>query len=201
MRARRPLTRDPGRPSRASRWLLLSGGLGGALGVGLCCVQREPEETAVVAPAAPSAGDEVTAPTVPEPIAAPSEEDETAAIRAAAEPQDPTEEDAPSGSALNPVATFMRNSDKHDRELLASVERETKKAPSAEVLELLALRRSGASASEIERFIDTELAGDIRVRAAARRWLRESTGAEAPASSPPPGQGGGDRKVHPIAPR
>ena len=186
-------------PTRRSspRWLLLGLVVVGLLGVGLCCVKREPEVPVPSAPAASTAGNEQVA---PEPPAAPTEEQDTAAIQAAAEPQEPVVEDAPSGSALNPVATFMRNSDKHDREVLATVERETKKSPSPEVLELLALRRSGASASEIERFVDTELAGDIRVRAAARRWLRESTGGEAPAASPQPGQGGGAHKVQPIGP-
>jgi hypothetical protein len=189
------------RDRRSLRWLLLGLLLVGALGVGLCCVPRESDAPATAAPAPSNAGNERAAPLEPQPPAVPTEEDDNAAIRAASEPQEPAAEDAPGGSALNPVATFMRNSDKHDRELLASVERETKKSPSPEVLELLALRRSGASMSELEQFIDTELASDIRVRAAARRWLRESTGGEAPASSPPPGQGGGERKVQPIAPR
>jgi hypothetical protein len=184
----------------ASRWLGLGLLLTAALGAGLCCVRREGESPA---PAASAAGEDQVAPTPrePAPTLKTQGQDAGAPIEGAAEPQAPSVDDPPDDSPLNPVAQFMRNSDQYDREFLATVERETKKSPSPEVMELLALRRSGATPGELERYIDTELGGDVRVRAAARRWLRESHGGAAPQASPRPGQGGAERSIQPVGPR
>jgi len=184
-----------------SRWIPVALLSAAVLLLCLRCAHREPE-SGRAEPAAPVAGSEQPA-TVPAPseLAEPSEP-EAEDVKAAAEPQTPDEAEDEAGDAqLNPVAQFMRHSDEHDRNLLASVERETKKSPSPEVMELLALRRAGATRTELERFIDTELAADVRVRLAAKRWLRASMGGPAPEPSPLPGAGGGTRQVKPLAPR
>jgi hypothetical protein len=161
----------------------------------LRCVQRSPESvespatTAGAEQRAQPAGEQDAGPGLP-----------GTEVAEAAEPQPPEDEDQPEAS-LNPIARYLRNSDAHDRDLLATIERETKRSPSPEVMELLSMRRAGVAPQELARFIDTELPNDVRVRMAARRWLRESNGTPAPPASPLPGAGGGARRVAPIAPR
>lgn len=184
------------RSFRLAPWLLV---LAAAVGLGLCCGRPEPEPS-LSGEQGVSAGSEASS-AAQNSLEVMPQLDEGEAIdavdlKAAAEPL-PIDEDAEEGkeAALHPVARFMRNSDQHDRQLLANVERETQKSPSPEVMELLAQRRAGASREQLERFIDTELGSDLRVRLAAKRWLRDSMGDLAPKPSPRPGETDGPRQV------
>jgi hypothetical protein len=102
------------------------------------------------------------------------------------------------------VTHVLRATDAHDRDLLAAVERLTKASPPKAVYELIALRRSGATRDELQRFIDRELSGRLPIRVAASRWLRATLprpgqGAQ-PAQPPPMGSGGGRKLLQPIEP-
>jgi hypothetical protein len=180
------------------QWLSVAAlGVAGAL-LSLRCVHQHSNES--VEPAAASVGAERKVPAVIAQDAAATAEAEAEDLEQGAEPQPPEDEDEGDAS-LHSIAQYLRNSDAHDRDLLATIERETKKSPSPEVMELLSMRRAGAGPEELTRFIDRELGKDVRVRVAAKRWLRESSGIPAPPASPAPGGGGGTRRVSPIAPR
>lgn len=192
------------RSSRFIPWVL-GIAVAGSL-FGLCCVRDgrggpEANSAAEVSPQA-GAGESRSLEAMP-PAVDEAERIAPEDLKAAAEPGPLENEDAENdkGAALNPVAHFMRNSDQHDRKLLSAVERETQKAPSPEVMELLAQRRAGASREQIERFIDNELGADLRVRVAAKRWLRESMGGAAPEASPLPGDAQNPGKVPVPSPR
>jgi hypothetical protein len=203
--------------SRGLARALAAGGLLVLVGVGLRCAQRSdrgtddaPRQSSeldsqpwAAAPSAPDRGgtpaatlrSERATPAAALPGTALGEriEPAEAAPVAAAEPQ-------PSAAA-NPVAHMLRNIDASDRELLAEVERRTRRNPSAAVHQLVNMHQRGASRSELQQFIETQLERDIATQAAARRWLRKvapAPEAQPSAPSPTPGSGGGTRRVKPL---
>ncbi len=178
-------------------WLLL---LAAGVGLGLCCVRRGPDDSEHAEEPDTSAGAEFAAPSEM-PQVDESDRIDSEDLKAAAEPIE-LDEEGEDGRGTTPVARYLQNSNQHDRQLLASIERETQKAPSPEVMELLAQRRAGASREQLERFIDSELGSDLRVRVAAKRWLRQSLGEPAPAPSPLPGdtKGSTPKTVQPLKP-
>lgn len=113
-------------------------------------------------------------------------------------PGEPSE--TASEAATDPVARLMRSTDEHDRELLSSVERETGRAPSQALVDLVQRRQAGAVEAELRRMVDSQLQGDLRERMAAERWLRAVfPSSSAPLSpAPAPGTGGGERRLAPL---
>jgi len=84
------------------------------------------------------------------------------------------------------LGRLMQVTDKHDRSMLADIERTAKQAPSNSVYRLLELRRSGKSRAQLERFIQSELEGGVAVRLVAMKWLRAIHGEPEPAPSKGP---------------
>lgn len=70
------------------------------------------------------------------------------------------------------LGRLMQVTDKHDRAMLADIERTAKQTPSNSVYRLLEMRRSGKSRAQLERFIQGELEGGVAVRLVAMKWLR-----------------------------
>lgn len=173
-------------------------GLGALLTATLHCVRSSsvPIETAFPAPAVDeSYPDSSTASPPPAEEPAPLG---TQPAPASAAPGGEPADDAAQTAASNPVARMMRATDEHDRTLLADIERETGRTPSEPVRQLVQRRRAGASREQLTQQV-TALAGDVRERAAARRWLRAVFPADAtPVSSPSPGTGGGERRLSPV---
>jgi hypothetical protein len=181
------------------QWLSVAVVVAVAALVSLRCVHHASETADEAKAPERAAGTERAAPLAPAALETDAGFD-AKELEEGAEPQPPEDEDEGDAS-LNPIARYLRNSDVRDRDLLATLERETKKSPPPEVMELLSMRRAGATPEELARFIDSELPKDLRVRLAAKRWLRELTGAPALPASPAPGNGGGARRMAPIAPR
>lgn len=122
---------------------------------------------------------------------------------ARAAPGDPPAAAAPvDAGAPTTIGRLMRATDEHDRSLLAEIERATKQAPAQSALDLLELRRSGATRAELETFIQTKLQGAIPVRLAAMKWLRAIHGEPEPADDnrvlSAPGEPQGPRTVKPL---
>jgi len=117
---------------------------------------------------------------------------EVAAERSATlERAEPSTTGGTGGSAERDAGTttlgrLMQVTDKHDRAMLADIERKAKQPPSNSVYRLLELRRAGKSRADLERFIQTELEGGITVRLMAMKWLRAIHGEPEPAPSPEP---------------
>ncbi len=113
-------------------------------------------------------------------IAAPPPATEDAGARVVAGPN----ADAGTAPPENSVARMMRATDAHDRVLLSDIERQTKRAPSAAVHELLALRRAGKSREELQQHIEHAFQGQALERMLATRWLRAISGDAAPKPVP-----------------
>jgi hypothetical protein len=93
---------------------------------------------------------------------------------------------AVSDAGTTTLGRLMQVTDKHDRAMLADIERKAKQRPSNSVYRLLELRRAGKSRADLERFIQTELDGGITVRLTAMKWLRAINGEPEPAPSTDP---------------
>jgi hypothetical protein len=93
---------------------------------------------------------------------------------------------AVSDAGTTTLGRLMQVTDKHDRAMLADIERKAKQPPSNSVYRLLELRRAGKSRAALERFIQTELEGGITVRLMAMKWLRAISGEPEPAPSTEP---------------
>jgi hypothetical protein len=89
-------------------------------------------------------------------------------------------------AGMTTLGRLMQVTDKHDRAMLADIERTAKQTPSNSVYRLLELRRAGKSRAVLERFIQSELEGVVAVRLVAMKWLRAIHGERAPAPSNEP---------------
>jgi hypothetical protein len=197
--ARREVPAAESSPKRWARWLLVACVLVGAIaGIALRCSDR-PSATA-------SRTLESTTPREPPTAVPPAAPAVVVRARDAGVGASAALRAADSAPQPGSVASLARRGDDADRALLAELERLTRGEPPPAVHALIAARRAGATRADLERMIAAQLARPIALRLAAMRWLNAiAPGPAAPPASgavPPPfGEGGGPRRLQPIAPR
>ena len=156
--------------------------LGGAALVLFCCTGHGDRPANAPAESAPAAT--TAAVTAPPPSPTPGDSAGSTATAALAngptEPGDagappPSDAGATPASSARPggpgalIAETVNTADPRDLELLAAIERDTRRDPPAQIHALIAARKRGATRDELTRDIRT--LPDLRLRALALRWL------------------------------
>jgi hypothetical protein len=119
---------------------------------------------------------------------------------AATEPLPPASSDAPAQAAATSSGTPVPPMEKQELALLASIERDLRRAPPPEVHALLAEYRRGADRATLVSRVQREFPKDLQLRVTTLRWIdevRPDPSRPSPVSSVP-GQGTGASWVRPL---